>query len=52
MYQAREQPDILKELQEESKTDAAKFEGTFEYDMLAANALEFSKVELELEQAY
>lgn len=52
MYQAREQPDILKELQASSKTDAAKFEGTFEYDMLAANALEFSKVEIELEQAY
>lgn len=52
MYEAREQEDILAELQSYSKTPASKFEGTFEYDMLASNALEFAKVEIELEQAY
>lgn len=30
----------------------AKVEGTFEYDALAANSIEFAKVEVELEQAY
>ena len=52
MYEAREQEDILQELQATSGTPASKIEGTFENDMLAANSLEFAKVEVELEQAY
>ena len=52
MYEAREQPDILKELQDNSTTDASKFEGTFEYDMFASNSIEFAKQEVEREQMY
>ena len=50
MYEAREQPEILKELQDNSATDASKFEGTFEYDMFASNSIEFAKQEVEREQ--
>lgn len=52
MYEAREQEDILAELQEASAAPASKIEGTFENDMLASNAIEFAKMEAELEQAY
>lgn len=52
MYRAREQADILRDLQERSKTPASKIEGTFEYDVLASNSIEFGKVEIELEEAY
>lgn len=52
MYEAREQEDILMELQSESETSATKIEGTFEYDMLASNSIEFAKTEVELEQLY
>ena len=52
MYRAREQKDILREMQDWSNTSASKIEGTFEYDMLAANSIEFAKVEVELEEAY
>ena len=52
MYEAREQPEILKELQDNSTTDASKFEGTFEYDMFASNSIEFAKQEVEREQMY
>lgn len=52
MYEAREQPEILKELQDKSTTDASKFEGTFEYDMFASNSIEFAKQEVEREQMY
>lgn len=52
MYEAREQEDILTELQEASATPASKIEGTFENDMLASNSIEFAKMEVELEQAY
>jgi len=52
MYKAREQAVILHDLQERSNTPASKIEGTFEYDMLAANSIEFAKVEVELEEAY
>ncbi|WP_298594733.1 baseplate J/gp47 family protein [uncultured Mitsuokella sp.] len=52
MYKAREQKDILHEMQGWSNTPASKIEGTFEYDMLAANAIEFAKVEVELEETY
>ena len=52
MYEAREQDAILKELQTESTTEATKIEGTYEYDMLATNSIEFAKTEVELEQLY
>ena len=52
MYEARDQEDILKELQDKSTTAASKFEGTLEYEMLASNSIEFAKVEVEIEQAY
>ena len=52
MFEARDQEDILAELQVASKVDASKIEGTFEYDVLASNSIEFAKVEIELQQAY
>lgn len=52
MYEAREQEDILAELQEASTTPASKIEGTFENDVLASNSIEFAKTEVELEEAY
>lgn len=52
MYEARTQPNILKELQQNSNTDASKFEGTFEYDVFASNSIEFAKQEVEREQQY
>ena len=52
MYSAREQADILTELQNNSKTAASKFEGTFEYDVLSSNSIEFGKAEVELEELY
>lgn len=52
MYEAREQLDILKELQGYSQVEASKIEGTFEYDVLASNSIEFAKSDVELEQLY
>ena len=52
MYEAREQTEILAELQEASKVDASKIEGTFENDVLSSNSIEFTKAEVELEQLY
>lgn len=52
MYEAREQDEILSELQENTSTDASSYEGTFTYDVLAANSIEFAKQEVEREQAY
>lgn len=52
MYEAREQLDILKELQGYSQVDASKIEGTFEYDVLSSNSIEFAKTEVELEQIW
>ena len=52
MYEAREQSDILRDLRGRSKTPASKIEGTFAYDVLASNSIEFGKVEVELEEAY
>ena len=52
MYEAREQEDILAELQEASRTPASKIEGTFENDMLASNSIEFAKLEVEMAHAY
>ncbi len=52
MYSAREQTDILAQLQDDTKSPASKFEGTFEYDVLASNSIEFAKQEVEREQQY
>ena len=52
MYEAREQLDILNELQDYSQVDASKIEGTFEYDVLSSNSIEFAKTEVELEQLW
>lgn len=52
MYKAREQPEILEDLKAHSTSAASKIEGSFTYDMLAANAIEFAKTEIELEEAY
>ncbi|MBQ9364850.1 MAG: baseplate J/gp47 family protein [Schwartzia sp.] len=51
-YTAREQEDILTELQGFSAVEASKFEGTFEYDVLSSNSIEFAKIEVELEELY
>ncbi|MBR2182955.1 MAG: baseplate J/gp47 family protein [Acidaminococcaceae bacterium] len=50
MYEAREQTEILSELQDHSNVEASKIEGTFEYDVFASNSIEFGKTEIELEQ--
>lgn len=52
MYSAREQDAILKELQANTGGDASKYEGTFEYDVLSSNSIEFAKQEVEREQQY
>ena len=52
MYEARTQLDILRELQDKSDSPQANFEGTFEYDVLASNSIEFAKMEVELEKMY
>ncbi len=52
MYEAREQEDILAELQGYSTLPSSKVEGTFENDLLASNSIEFAKMEVELEEAY
>ena len=52
MYEAREQDEILTELQQNVGNDVSSYEGTFTYDVLAANSIEFAKQEVEREQAY
>ena len=52
MYEAREQDEILTELQQNVGNDASSYEGTFTYDVLASNSIEFAKQEVEREQAY
>lgn len=52
MYEAREQNDILAELQQSVGADVSSYEGTFTYDTLVANSIEFAKQEVEREQAY
>lgn len=51
-YESRTQEEILEELQNWSGTPSSLIEGTFENDVLATNAIEFQKVELELEELY
>lgn len=52
MFKARDQEEILRELQEQSESVLSNFEGTFEYDVLASNSIEFAKLETELEKVY
>lgn len=52
MYVARDQNEILQELQRQSRIEASKIEGTFENDVLASNSFEFAKSEVEIEQLY
>lgn len=52
MYKARDEQEILQELQQLSKSTVSKIEGTFENDVFASNAIEFGKTEVELEQLY
>ena len=52
MYVARDQNEILQELQRQSGIEASKIEGTFENDVLASNSFEFAKSEVEIEQLY
>lgn len=52
MYKARDQAEILKELQSYSELPVSNIEGTFEYDVFSSNSIEFGKVEVELEQLY
>ena len=47
MYKARTQEEILAEMLSESTLPSSKVEGTFEYDVLASNAVEFHKTEVE-----
>ncbi len=51
MYDARSYDGILAELKKYSELPCSKIEGTFENDVLASNAIEFSKIEVELEEA-
>lgn len=52
MYAARTQEEILSELQDWTNAKSAKTEGTFAYDVLSSNSIEFQKVELELAECY
>lgn len=52
MYVARTQEEILAEMLIESKLPSSKVEGTFENDVLASNAVEFNKVEVEMEEMH
>lgn len=51
-YIPRTQEEILGELQEWTDSLASYIEGTFSYDVLASNAVEFAKMELELNELY
>lgn len=51
MYVARDQNEILQELQRQSGIEASKIEGTFENDVLASNSFEFAKSEVEIESS-
>lgn len=50
MYKARDQKDILQEMINSSRAKTGLFEGTFQYDALASNSIEFAKAEVELEE--
>lgn len=50
MFSPRDESAILSELQDFSRLSVSKYEGTFEYDVFSANAIEFAKTEVELAQ--
>ena len=52
MYEARTQEEILAEMLAESNLPSSKIEGTFEYDVLASNAIEFAKTEEEMAEMH
>lgn len=52
MYEAENQEDILKRLQQNTGSQVSSFEGTFAYDVLASNSIEFAKQEVEREKMY
>ena len=52
MYVARTQEEILAEMLAESTLPSSKIEGTFEYDVLASNAVEFAKTEVEMAEMH
>ena len=52
MYTARTQEEILAEMLAESTLPSSKIEGTFEYDVLASNAVEFNKTEVEMAEMH
>lgn len=52
MYAARTQEDILAEMLTESTLPSSKIEGTFEHDVLASNAVEFAKTEVEMAEMH
>lgn len=52
MYVARTQEEILSEMLGQSTLPSSKIEGTFEYDVLASNSVEFHKTEVELAEMH
>lgn len=52
MFKIPNSDEILKELQNQCKSPFSKFEGTFEYDVFASNAIEFMKTYVELGELY
>lgn len=52
MYEAESQEDILTRLQQNTGSRVSTYEGTFAYDVLASNSIEFEKQEVEREQMY
>lgn len=52
MYEAESQEDILTRLQQNTGSRVSSYEGTFAYDILASNSIEFAKQEVEREEMY
>lgn len=52
MYEAESQDTILKRLQQNTGSQVSTYEGTFAYDVLASNSIEFAKQEVEREEMY
>ena len=52
MYEAESQEDILTRLQQNTGSRVSSYEGTFAYDVLASNSIEFAKQEVEREEMY
>lgn len=52
MFRIPDSDEILQSLQLQSQLPMSKFEGTFEYDVFASNAIEFMKTYVELGELY